>query len=54
MIVRSVQALKSILTFQACLLQESSSLSCSAMSRFLDQGFILRDLRDGGKVEHGS
>ena len=24
------------------------------MSRILDQGFILRDLRDGGKVEHGS
>ena len=24
------------------------------MSRFLDPGFILRDLRDGGKVEHGS
>jgi hypothetical protein len=24
------------------------------MSRFLDPGFILRDLGDGGKVEHGS
>ena len=24
------------------------------MSRFLDLGSILRDLRDGGKVEHGS
>ena len=24
------------------------------MSRFLDRGLILRDLRDGGKVEHGS
>ena len=24
------------------------------MSRFLDPGFILRDLRDGGKVEYGS
>ena len=23
------------------------------MSRFLDPVFILRDLRDGGKVEHG-
>ena len=24
------------------------------MSRFLDLGSILRDLRDGGEVEHGS
>ena len=24
------------------------------MSRFLDPGFILRDLRDGGEVEQGS
>ena len=24
------------------------------MTRFIDLGFILRDLRDGGKVEHGS
>ena len=24
------------------------------MSRFLNQGFILRDFRDGGNVEHGS
>ena len=24
------------------------------MSRFLDPCFIFRDLRDGGKVEHGS
>ena len=24
------------------------------MSRILDRGFILRYLRDGGKVEHGS
>ena len=24
------------------------------MSRILDRGFILSDLRDGGKVEHGS
>ena len=50
----SVKALKYVLTLEACLPHESSSLSCYAMSRFLDPGFILRDLRDGGKVEHGS
>jgi hypothetical protein len=50
----SVYALKYVLTFEAYLPHESSSLSCYAMSRFLDQGSILRDLRDGGEVEHGS
>ena len=43
-----------MLRLQACSAHESSSLSCYAMSRFLDPGFILRDLRDGGKVKHES
>ena len=43
-----------VLMLKACSPHESSSLSCYALLRFLNQGFILRDLRDGGKVEHGS